>query len=70
MRHLDRRLRSIVAWQQATAENPSFVLSVRWQPAGLTIRQVMDGQLAATTRLRRITTDKDLVTLLLRTARL
>jgi hypothetical protein len=69
MRHVDRRLRTLAAWQQASAKDPTFVLSVRWQPAGLTIRQVMDQQLAATTSNRRITTDKDLVTLLLRTAK-
>jgi hypothetical protein len=68
MRHLDRRLRSVAAWQQATTEDPTFVLAVRWQPAGLTIRQVMDRQLAATTCTRRLRTDAELVTLVLRTA--
>jgi hypothetical protein len=69
MRHLDRRLRSIAAWEKASGTDPAFVLSVRWKPAGLTIRQVMDRQLEASTRTRPITTDKDLVTLLLRTVR-
>jgi len=61
MRHLDRRLRSIAAWEKVSGTGPSFILSVRWKPAGLTIRQVMDPQLEASTRTRPIMTDKDLV---------
>ncbi len=67
MRHLDRRIRSVAAWQRHSQKDPLFVLSVPWEPAQVTVRQVMDAQLARITRTRPITTDVDLVTLLLRT---
>ncbi len=66
MRNLDHRLQSVAAWQCQTKTDPLFVLSVPWQPANVSIRQIMDAQLAATTRTRPLATDKDLIAVLLR----
>jgi hypothetical protein len=67
MSHLDRRLQNVAAWQCESEQNPLFVLSVPWQSANVSIRQIMDEQLAATTRSRPLATDKDLLAVLLRT---
>ncbi len=66
MRNLDHRLQSVAAWQCQTKTDPLCVLSVPWQPANVSIRQIMDAQLAATTRTRPLATDKDLIAVLLR----
>lgn len=67
MRHLDRRLQSVATWQGQSEQDPLFVLSVPWQPAKVTVRQIMDAQLAATARCRPLATDQDLLAVLLRT---
>jgi hypothetical protein len=66
MRTLDRRLHSVSAWQKATAADPTFVLSVPWRATGLSIRQVMEKQLAACQGVPPLTTATDLAALLLR----
>lgn len=67
MRELDSRLQSVDDWQCHSVADPLFVLSVPWQPAEVTVRQIMDAQLAATTRTRPFMTDQDLIAVLLRT---
>lgn len=38
MRGIDPRIKTIEAWEEATRENPLFVLDVPWKPAGVTAR--------------------------------
>lgn len=39
---VDARIRTVEAWEQATTENPLFVLDVPWIPTNHSVRQVVD----------------------------
>jgi hypothetical protein len=41
-RHLDPRIASLDAWQEATRADPLFPLRIPWESAGCTPRQVLD----------------------------
>ncbi len=40
--HVDQRVSSIYMWEEASKQNPDFVLDVAWPKTGLTIRHLMD----------------------------
>lgn len=61
---LDPRLNSVESWQAASKEDPLFMLKVKWKPAGLTIRQVIESMLAAGYGAAAIKTSADLITLI------
>ena len=41
-RTLDPRISSLEAWEEASKTDPLFPLRIPWEPAGCTLRQVMD----------------------------
>ncbi len=42
----DPRITDVKRWEEASRENPRFVLSVKWQSAGLTVKELLDRELA------------------------
>lgn len=61
---LDPRISSVESWQQATQEDPLFMLKVKWKPAGLTVRQVSASMLAHGCAPSSVSTSSELVTLI------
>jgi hypothetical protein len=49
MRHIDRRVKSLEAWEAASRIDPLFPLRVKWQPVGLNAGQVMQELLSYVT---------------------
>lgn len=41
-KHVDKRIATVEAWQQATKKDPLFVLDVPWLPVGRSLRQVAE----------------------------
>jgi hypothetical protein len=44
---IDPRVTDVRRWQEASIADPRFVLSVAWKPTGLTVRDLIRGQLDA-----------------------
>jgi hypothetical protein len=44
---IDGRVTDPARWQEETEKDASFILTVEWQPAGVTVGQLIDRQLAA-----------------------
>lgn len=42
MHGIDERISSIRKWREASREDPSFPLKVKWKPADMTVKQAMD----------------------------
>ncbi len=47
MRHVDPRLRSLAVWEEESKKAPFFPLTVKWQPVGKTVGEVVDEMLSA-----------------------
>lgn len=45
--NLDPRLQNLIAWEQASKEEPLFPLSVAWKPVGKTVAGVVEEMLSA-----------------------
>lgn len=61
---LDARISSIESWQQATQEDPLFMLKVPWKPSGLTVKQVTASMLAHGCAPSSFSTSTELVNLI------
>jgi hypothetical protein len=60
-RKVDPRVSSIEAWQEASREDPLFVLNVPWLETGKTVQQVVDRTFKnCRARRRRVETCSDL----------
>jgi hypothetical protein len=64
MRKIDPRLKTLAAWEAASADDPFFPLRVAWRPRGATVGQVIDTMLQGVKSPRVPRTLNDLVQLL------
>lgn len=62
--NLDPRINSLENWEKATRVDPFFMTRIKWRPAGLTIKQVVDATLAVGYVPASLNTSADLVTLI------
>ena len=61
MQKVDPQVRTIEAWEKATAKNPAFPLAVPWEPAHRTVQDVMKEMLDLAGRSRTLSTSAHLV---------
>jgi hypothetical protein len=54
----------VAAWEAATRRDPFFPLTVKWQPVGITIGQIIEGMLAAVAPARLPTSAMELAQIL------
>jgi hypothetical protein len=44
---VDPRVTDVERWQDESRKDPNFILAVKWRPAGVTVRDIVDASLRA-----------------------
>jgi hypothetical protein len=64
MRRIDSRVSSLTAWEKESKKDPFFPLSVKWQPLGKTVGDVIEETLRGVARATPPTSASELAQLI------